>query len=54
MNKTEIVMIIKKSAMMETLEELGDVMADNNILISIQNDEDFDIFINSTNKEIQQ
>jgi len=46
-----VVMIIKKSAMFETLKELGDVMADHNILISIQNDEEFDLMIKPLSKD---
>lgn len=42
MSNQTVVMMIKRSALIETLEELGDVMAENNILISVQNDEVFD------------
>ena len=51
MNSPTVVMMIKKSFMLEALEELGDVMADNNILISIQNDEEFDSMIEPISKD---
>jgi len=44
-------MLIKRSVLSEVLEDLGDVMADNNILISIQNDDDFDLMLELDNKK---
>jgi hypothetical protein len=44
-------MVIKRSALIETLEELGDVIAENNILVSIKNDEDFDLMLEPLSKD---
>ena len=48
-----VVMMIKKSVMLEVLEELADVITDNNILISVQSDEDFDMMIGLSKDNIK-